>query len=108
MKRKYIIWTLFCALFLVGSAQAAKSPEEKLARKSGCFKCHAISKKKDGPPYKEIAEKYKAKENSEQALYEHLTSSPMIEIEGKEQEHKQLKTDDEAEIKAVVKWILDI
>lgn len=98
---------VLCGLIaLAGDAFAAKSAEEKLARKSGCFKCHAIKKKKDGPPYKEIAEKYNKEDDAEGKLYEHLTSSPTVEVDGKEQEHKQLKTDDEAKIKAVVKWIL--
>ena len=35
--------------------------DEALAKSKNCMSCHAIDKKKDGPPYKEIAGKYKGK-----------------------------------------------
>ena len=79
---------------------------EALARKSGCFKCHAIDKKKDGPPYKEIAAKWKGKGDAEQKLTLHVTTAPTVKIDGKEEEHEQLKTKDPGEVKNVVQWIL--
>jgi len=79
---------------------------EALARKSGCFKCHAIDKKKDGPPYKEIAAKYKGKADAEQKLTTHVTTAPKVKIDDKEEEHEQLKTKDAGEVKNVVQWIL--
>ncbi|MBS1142876.1 MAG: cytochrome c class [Proteobacteria bacterium] len=79
---------------------------ESLARKSGCFKCHAVEKKKDGPPYKEIAGKWKGKPDAEQKLSTHITTAPKVKIEGKEEEHEQLKSKDPAEVKNVVQWIL--
>lgn len=79
---------------------------EALARKSGCFKCHAIDKKKDGPPYKEIAGKWKPKPDAEQKLTTHITTSPKVKIDGKEEDHEVLKSKDPAEIKNVVQWIL--
>ena len=79
---------------------------EALARKSGCFKCHAVDKKKDGPPYKEIAAKWKGKGDAEQKLTTHVTTAPKVKIDGKEEEHEQLKTKDAGEIKNVVQWIL--
>ena len=41
---------------------------ETLARQNGCFKCHSIDKQKDGPPYKEVAAKYKGKADAESRL----------------------------------------
>lgn len=79
---------------------------ESLARKSGCFKCHAIDKKKDGPPYKEIATKWKGKADAEQKLTTHVTTAPKVKIDGKEEDHEQLKTKDPADVKNVVQWIL--
>jgi cytochrome c len=79
---------------------------EALARKSGCFKCHAIDKKKDGPPYKEIAGKWKGKADAEAKLTTHVTTAPKVKIEDKEEEHEQLKTKDPGEVKNVVQWIL--
>ena len=79
---------------------------EALARKSGCLKCHGIDKKKDGPALKEIAAKYKGKADAEQKLITHVTTSPKVKIDDKEEEHEQLKTKDAGEIKNVVQWVL--
>ena len=79
---------------------------EALARKSGCLKCHAPDKKKDGPSQKEIAAKWKGKPDAEQKLFTHVTTSPKVKVDGKEEEHEQLKTKDPAEIKNVLQWIL--
>jgi len=77
-------------------------------KKSDCLKCHAIDKKKDGPPFKETAKKYKGKADAEEKLTKHITTKPMIEIDGKKEEHKALKTTDKAEISNVVQWILSL
>lgn len=79
---------------------------ESLARKSGCFKCHAIDKDKKGPQYKEIAGKWKGKADAEAKLSAHLTSSPKVKVDGKEEDHEQLKSKDPADLKNVVQWIL--
>lgn len=83
-------------------ADAAQS----LAKKSDCFKCHAIDKKKDGPPYKEIASKNKGKPEAPDKLFKHLTTNPKVKVDGKEEEHTTLKTKNEAEIRNVIAWIL--
>jgi cytochrome c len=79
---------------------------EALARKSGCFKCHAIDKKKDGPPYKEIAGKWKGKPDAEQKLTTHITTQPKVKIDGNEEDHEALKSKDPADVKNVVLWVL--
>ncbi len=81
---------------------------QALLKKSDCFKCHAIDKKKDGPPYKEVAKKYKGKADAEDKLTKHITLSPMVEIDGKKEEHKSIKSKDAGEIKNVVQWILSL
>ena len=81
---------------------------QAMLKKSDCLKCHAIDKKKDGPPFKETAKKYKGKADAEDKLTKHITTKPMIEIDGKKEEHKALKSSDPAEIKNVVQWILSL
>ena len=100
-------------LFVCGgltTAQAAVDAEaaQALLKKSDCFKCHAIDKKKDGTPYKEVAKKYKGKADAEDKLVKHITTKPMVEIDGKKEEHKSIKSSDAAEIKNVVQWILSL
>jgi len=77
-----------------------------LAKKSGCFKCHAIDKKKDAPSYKETATKLKGKPDAEKELYTHLTTNPKVKVDGKEERHDSPKTKDEAQIRNLVRWIL--
>lgn len=77
-----------------------------LMKKSNCLKCHHESKAKDGPSYKEIAEKNKAKPGIEEKFYKRVTTLDKVEIKGKKEDHEPLKTKDDAEIKAIVKWIL--
>jgi cytochrome c len=105
--RPFRLLIALTTLGLSGSTLAMdEAAAESLARKSGCFKCHAIDKKKDGPPYKEIAAKWKGKGDAEQKLTTHITTAPKVKIDGKEEEHEQLKSKDSGEVKNVVQWIL--
>ena len=79
---------------------------EALTKKSGCMKCHSVSAKKEGPPFKETAAKYKGNPDAEAALVKHLTTNPKIKVDGKEELHDALKTKNEAELKNVVAYIL--
>ena len=87
-------------------AEVDADAAESLAKKNKCSKCHAIDKKKDGPPYKETAAKYKGKPDAEQKLYMHLTTSPKVKVDGKEEEHKAIKAKDEAEVRNLIRWVL--
>ena len=103
-------WIVAAALVFAASGAIAQqvdsSAAEALAKKSGCLKCHSVSQKKDAPSYKSIAEKYKGKPGSEDALYKHLTSNPKVKVDGKEEEHDAPKTKNEAEIRNLVRWVL--
>ncbi|HEX9182118.1 MAG TPA: c-type cytochrome [Burkholderiales bacterium] len=110
MQRSVSAWS-FAGLFIAGvwsaSAQAQDvSAAEALMKKSGCNKCHSLSAKKEGPPYKETAAKYKGKADGEASLYKHLTTNPKVKVEGKEELHDGLKTKNDADIKNVIAYIL--
>src|SRR5512134_313568 len=109
MKLKIVVPAALVALGMTGGAYAQDvdaAAAEALMKKSGCFKCHSVSQKKDAPPYKEIAGKYKAKPDGEKALMTHLTTNPKVKVDGKEEEHDSLKTKNEKDVRNVVKWIL--
>jgi cytochrome c len=99
---------IFLAVLMNATAANALSDSEvkSLMKKSNCFKCHSEDKPKDGPTYKEIAEKNRDKPDIEAQFYKRVTSYEKVEIKGKKEDHEPLKTKDDAEIKAVVKWIL--
>lgn len=83
-------------------ADAAKS----LFGKSGCRKCHDATKEKNGPSFEKTSAKYKGKADSEDKLYTHLTTNPMVKYDDKEENHVSPKTQNEAEIRNLIRWIL--
>ena len=78
-----------------------------LAKKSGCLKCHAVDKDKNGPSFKKTAAKWKGKADAEAKLTEAITKSPKVKLkDGTEEDHKVVDTKDAAEIKNLVDWVL--
>lgn len=113
MKLKYALMlggVLVFPLPATAFAQVDADAAQALIKKSKCLTCHSVDKKKDGPPFKETAkkyqDKYKDKAEAEQKLYVHLTTRPKVKVDGKEEEHESLKTQNEAEIRNVIQWIL--
>ena len=94
---------LFVSVGLIAGAGSAWASEE-LARKSGCFACHAIDKKVIGPAYKDIASKYKGDAGAEARLIEKLQkggAGSWGEIF-----MPPMRTVPIADIKILVKWVL--
>lgn len=109
MKLIKLVAAIATMVLATGIAQAAGVDEESaraLMKKSDCFKCHSLTREKDGPSYKEVAKKLKGKPDAEQKLYTHLTTNPTVKVDGKEEKHKSLDTKDEAAIRNVVGFIL--
>ncbi len=108
MKKLQLSLLAIAALFSVSTAQAAMDEGEikSLMKKNNCFKCHAENKAKDGPSYKEIADKARGKADAEAKITKHITTTPQVEIKGKKEDHEPLKTKDPEEVKAIVQWIL--
>ena len=101
-----------CAVLIHSpTARAAdETAAKELARANNCFKCHSVSKDKDGPAYHKVAEKFKDKPDAEATLIHHITSGEKAKFpDGHEEDHKIVKTDppnDKAQIKNLVDWIL--
>lgn len=114
--KKSIRWlgaAIAAGLFASSAAFAVDVEAAKeLARANNCFNCHAVSKAKDGPPYKDVAAKYKGKAEAEQRLITHITSGEKAKFpDGHEEAHKIVKTDppkDMNQIKNLVQWILSL
>lgn len=97
---------LFCVALLATAQGVNVTAAEVLIKESKCAKCHSVDKQKDGPSFKKTAEKYKGKADAETKLYAHLTTAPMVKIDGIEEEHTKVKSKDEADIKNLVRYIL--
>lgn len=82
---------------------------QSLARQSGCNKCHAVEKHKDGPAFRDIAAKYKGKDQAEtvKKLIFHITSGEKAKFpDGHEEEHKIIKVKDVAQQTNLIEWVL--
>ena len=103
---KRFIPLMHAAAWSAPAWSADDAAAQSLLKKNDCLKCHAVDKKKDGPSFKETAAKYKGKADAEQKLFTHMTTSPKIKVDGKEEEHKSIKSAKEEEVKNLVQWIL--
>lgn len=91
----------------VESYAADEAAAQDLAKSSGCFKCHGVDKKKDGPALRDAAAKYKGDPEAEAKLIYHVTSGEKVKFDdGHEEEHKKVKTKSSSETLNLVKWIL--
>ena len=89
------------------NALADAQAGEALAKKDGCFVCHTVDKKLIGPPYKEVAAKYKGDKSAEAKLIEKVKKGgsgvwgqiPMPP------NSPQVKDED---IKTIVQWVLSL
>jgi cytochrome c len=100
--------TLCCSLLLAGAVNAAVDEDlaQQTLKVNKCLKCHSIDKKKEGPAYQEVAKKYKTKHDAEKKIYTHLTTAPIVEVDGVEEEHKVIKVKNQAETYNLIRWIL--
>jgi cytochrome c len=101
------------ALLALGLATLPAAADEfdeaaivSLLKTSHCFRCHSVEKRKKAPSYKEIAEKYRPRANAEAALLRHITEKPVVKTEDGDEQHAQIKTTDEREMRSVVRWLL--
>lgn len=80
---------------------------QALMKSNKCTKCHAADKDRSGPSLKKIAAKYKGKADGEEKIIKNLTTSPKVKLDdGSEEEHKVIKTKDDAQLKNLAQWIL--
>jgi cytochrome c len=95
------------ALVLGLAAALAGAPalaSEELAKKHGCFACHAADKKLVGPSYKEVAAKYRADKGADAKLFDKVKkggTGAWGTVPMPPNAHVP-----DADIKTLVKWVL--
>jgi cytochrome c len=77
-----------------------------LLKASKCLNCHSVDKKKDGPAYVEVANKYRDDPEGVGKLTDWVSSEHTVEIDGEEDDHPAVKTKDASRIANLVAWIL--
>jgi phosphonate transport system substrate-binding protein len=94
----------FSGTLLAADLDAGTAKE--FARKNNCLRCHAEGRKKEGPSYESVADKYRGKADAVAKLISHVTSGKRVKLsDGHEENHKTAKGSD-AEIRNLVAWIL--
>lgn len=104
-----ITMAMTVALIIYSSTGLTAVDEEAaraLAKKSDCFKCHTLDKKKDGPAWREVAKKYRGKADAQSKLYTHMTTAPKVKIDGEEENHQIVKSKKDPEIYNLIQFIL--
>lgn len=93
----------------LASAAPNADAAQALAKKEGCLKCHAIDKKKEGAPLKEISAKYKGKADAQAKILHQITAGEKVKLtDGTEEDHKIIKTKDKDELSNLIAWILSL
>ena len=106
---RHIVLSLLLAIASSGAAALDEEEARLLARQSGCFKCHGIDKKKDGPAFRDVADKYRGDPQAATKLHHHLTTGLTVRFpNGKEEEHKVLKGEDPGAIQNLIAWLLSL
>ena len=99
---------LVAGLFAAGSATAAldNTSAEALMKKDGCAACHNVDKKLIGPPYVEVAAKYKGDKDAVAKLTDKVKKGG-VGVWGQIPMPPNAQVP-EADIKELVTWILTL
>jgi cytochrome c len=111
MKSMWTAWIgVMLALALAPSAARGAQVDEAdalaLIKATKCLTCHSVDKKKDGPPYIEVAQTYRGDPEAERKIVDWLSSEHEIEIDGEADTHPKAKTTDPARIGNLARWVL--
>ena len=89
---------------VLATAPARAQNVDDLLKKNACLACHAVDKKLVGPAYKEVAAKYRGQKDAEKVLAEKVKKGG-VGVWGQIPMPPNAAVPD-AEINAMVKWIL--
>jgi cytochrome c len=95
---------VFGAAALAVSVANPAAASAELAKKHNCLACHQVDKKVVGPSYKEVAGKYRADKAADAKLFEKVKKGG-VGAWGQVPMPPNATVPD-ADIKALVKWIL--
>lgn len=103
-----LVGAIFTTAVSMSAANAAADADAAQAylKKEKCTKCHSADKAKSGPSYKSIAAKFKGQADAESKLVTHITTGPMVEMDGAKEAHPKPKNTGAADVKNVAQYIL--
>ena len=101
-----ILLPLFAAALFIATSPAQAADGEAIVKKARCVACHTVDQKRVGPPYKDVAAKYKGDKSAAGKLFDKVRAGgagnwgtvPMLP-------HPADKISDD-DLKAAVQWFL--
>jgi cytochrome c len=105
MKRLTAVLGAFLAVAAVQVAAPAAA-QEALAKKHNCLVCHQVDKKVVGPAYKDVAAKYRNDKTAEAKLVQKVEKGG-VGVWGQVPMPPNSTVPD-ADVRAIVKWILSL
>ena len=109
MRKQLTILAGAIALAAAGGASAQALDDKKaneLMVKSGCNACHAVDKKLVGPSYKDVAKKEKPKPNAAEAMFAKVRKGGAGEYGQVPMPPNGPDKISDADLKALIAWIL--
>ena len=109
MRHTMAVLTGAAALIVAGAASAQALDDKKandLMVKSGCNACHSVDKKGVGPSYKDVAKKEKPKPNAAEAMFAKVRKGGAGEYGQVPMPPNAPDKIGDADLKALVAWIL--
>jgi cytochrome c len=97
-----LLLLLLCTPFAVPAGAGDDKKIKKDLRKQDCFKCHSMTRDKDGPSFKATAERYRGDSQAADKLVTHLTTEPEVEVDGNKEKHKNY----EGDARLIADWLL--
>jgi cytochrome c len=80
---------------------------KRVALKQSCLRCHGVTKKKEGPTYASVAQKYRGDAEAETKIFNHLTSGETAKLtDGHEEPHRDIRALKPEQVRNLVRWIL--
>ncbi|MDE2117060.1 MAG: c-type cytochrome [Betaproteobacteria bacterium] len=104
MSTRYLVM-LAAGLVFAGNALAESG--EVLAKNSNCMTCHAVDNKLLGPPFREVAAKYKNDKGAQAALEKKVRSGG-AGVWGKMPMPATAMSVSDGDIKGIVQWVLSL
>lgn len=100
--------TVLGAFLAVAAVQVAApaAAQEDLAKKHNCLVCHQVDKKVVGPAYKDVAAKYRNDKSAEARLVQKVEKGG-VGVWGQVPMPPNSTVPD-ADVRAIVKWILSL
>jgi len=100
----YVVSLIICSVAFANKVESQNNIAQELAKKNACLSCHAVNKKIIGPPFTEIAKKYRNNPSASTYLISRVRNGGsgvwgVVAMPAN-------RNVDEAELEKIIQWVL--